>query len=863
VYAGILDGDKGAIFTNAAWLGSQLLEGGPLGVASRGYKWAKGELGALKTGNQSFIDALSKRIGDGNSQQIARFLTTTQKKAPQEFKDIEKAFRVFQELNMRVSKGRVDDAVNNFLRTYTDAGADLANLTPSQLYKDMKNWYDADTLWTDAVKNGLVKMDVDEAARFTPVRWDATTRNAVANAVRGAGDDFQSQWGAVQGIMDQPGVGFGNNNNLVDQIQAIFNQGGTKEEIANAIQQIDAAALVPARVPKAIGNALAKLGYTIAEPAGGRVVPHLELDDTKTLVSSAVNGGDLFEEAVAPSAFISGIARTLERAGLSPEESTETATRALSQSVVANLDNTIAGADLGLFTKGGDSTSGGRVILGKLQQYIENKRGLPGLGRISAGKSAITDIRQMRIDEIQEALGSYSGSRFIQLGRKEAKEVYQAVIKGYQEVPLELRGMGDKIIDTLYRVNPLQKHYSRIQSALRYTYNPFFRTQESVETAILTRAQASNLIWGKSRAELDDAVRILEENRVFTGILPGEAANDNVLGRITANLTKGQKRDLAGLAMDVAKAQDMTIEQLAKEFPEQIDDALRVVVQYPRTGLLASPLARTLNLAFFPMRYNAKVSMLAAQTLAKQPPSVQKAVIHSVYNFKDWLKSDEGIQWQSDNADAIQIFKWITPINSIESTYKILTGPERIGDLGLLGGLPLGVITQVLDGQGIIDINNLYVEPKSGDVFPDYIPQTTKARAATALGDIINTMFTYPGRILGLPGKEKAVRSLIKNIIETDGGDFEKRLNEEDLTPLQRNWIRVLKGDTSEEAIDALYMSPQEGAFNWYTLPPLSLPVRSTVEDFEPVTRRTNLPSKSSGGGGKKPKKRSLPIPTR
>jgi hypothetical protein len=43
-----------------------------------------------------------------------------------------------------------------------------------------------------------------------------------------------------------------------------------------------------------------------------------------------------------------------------------------------------------------------------------------------------------------------------------------------------LRGAGDKAVDWLYKVNPLQKYYSRIQSAMRYTYNPFFKTQEAV-----------------------------------------------------------------------------------------------------------------------------------------------------------------------------------------------------------------------------------------------------------------------------------------------------------------------------------------------------------------------------------------------
>lgn len=861
VYEGILTGDYPKSLRSSAWLGVQLLEGGPIGAFLKSTTWAKGKLGELAHGRQSFIDELSKRIGDGNSSQIARFLTTTQEKAPKEFRNIERAFRIFQESNLRVTSDDVPTAVTNFLRTYTDAGIDLTTVTPSQIYKDMNNWKQADDLWDLAAKAGQLTMSSEEAARFTPVRWDASTRDAVATIVRSAGDSPQAQLEAVEQLANQPGAGFSNNSSLMLLIRRAVGESQSAEDAARIIQGIDAAAITPKYIPKKLSNQLAKLGYTMAEPVGGRTVGRLELEDTRKLVSAAAKGDELFDEAVAPNPQVSHLASFFERTGVSPSESSQYATRALGRSVAANLDKTTAASHFGLSTTT-DNARGGQAILSRLQQYVENKPAARVFGRISAGKSAVVDIRQLTTREIQEALGSVENGKLAKLGRQEAKEIYRAILKGYADVPLELRGLGDRAVDTLFRVNPAQRYYSRIQSALRYTYNPFFRLQEMSETAILSRAQANNLIWNKSRGQLDEAVKILDDNRIFSGVLPGEAASDMVLGRITANLTKTQKRDLAGLALDISESRGIPLEQLVRDFPDEVDDILRVVVQYPRKGLLASPLARTLNLIFFPIRYNTKVSLLAANVLAKQPPSVQKAVIHSGFKMKEWLKSDEGIRWQSTHADAIQLFKWITPVNSIESTYKLLTGNVNgWGDMGVLGGLPLGFITQILDGQGIIDLNKPYVDPKTGNVFPDYIPQTTKARAATALGDILNSMFTYPGRIMGLPGKEATVRTLVKKIIETEGKDFEKRLNEDDLTPLNQAWIRVLKGDTSEEALDALYTSPAEGEFNGYTLPPLEIPIRPAVEARPLPKRRKNLPKKSSKSRGRKPKKTALPMP--
>ena len=170
----------------------------------------------------------------------------------------------------------------------------------------------------------------------------------------------------------------------------------------------------------------------------------------------------------------------------------------------------------------------------------------------------------------------------------------------------------------------------------------------------------------------------MDEARIFTSSLYGEAAQDQVLGRITANITQGQKRDLAGLALDMAKKKGTTIDDMIINHADELDDALRVIVQYPKKGFLASPLARTLNLAFFPMRYNLKVTKVAAEALAKQPPYIQKAVLHSLFTMGDWLKSDEGIRWQQQHQDAIRLLNWVTPINSIAYTMNLLTNKPHI-----------------------------------------------------------------------------------------------------------------------------------------------------------------------------------------
>lgn len=839
---GIITGDYPQALRSAGWLSLNMINGGPLGKAFEVLGRGNKKVGQLAYGKGSVIDELSRRIGDGNSTQIARMINQVAKKAPGEAKEVEDTFRIIVERAMRVSGDDPVLAAENILRTY--GARDLSKLAATDIYRDARNWrsaYDAtQEELQKMVKKGLITED--QAKRVIPVRVDAGTRDTIADTVYNA-DGPDNAWRAIQKMAEQPAEGWGNNPNFMAEIEKIIKTATSPEEAAKAIRAIDAAELKPQFVSKALQKKVAKYGFAIAEPMGRLEVGYVDPSDTRKLVTSAVKGGnELFDEAIAPNPGLNAVANFVEKVGMSPRSSNVIASKVLAENVVSNLDNTVA-AQLGLNAKG-NVPRGGQAILSELQRYIENKKGLLG-----AGKSAASDLRQLTYKEIQEALPG------LKLTRGDARQLSNAIKQGYLDVPLDVRGAGDKIVDALYRYNPLHKTYSRIQAAARYSYNPFFRVQERVETKVLSHALGNNLIWNKSRGQLDEVAQKLDDAKIFSSSLYGEAAQDQVIGRITANITKGQKRDLAGLAMDIANRKGMNIDDLIRNHPEDIDDALRVVVQYPRKGILASPLARTLNVAFFPMRYNAKVTYLAAKVLSKQPPYIQKAVLHSVLNMKDWLQSDEGIRWQSENQEAIKLLNWITPVNSITYAHNLLTNrPDEASDLGMLGGLPLGVISQILDSQGIINLSNPYLDKKTGDVFPKYIPETTKAKAATALTDLLGSMFTYPGRTLGLPGKGEGLRSVVKTFIDTNGKDFEKRLDESQLTELDRKWIKVLKGDTSPEAIDALYNSPAPGQFNWYTLPPASLPFKQPLPE-----RRTDLPSKASTRT-KKTKKIAQPI---
>ena len=556
-----------------------------------------------------------------------------------------------------------------------------------------------------------------------------------------------------------------------------------------------------------------------------------------------VSGKELFDEAVNPVPAFAAVSNILKRFGLSPEASNRVAYQRLSESFAENLSQLQGATDLGL--KEQDAKQGAKFIISRLQNFIDEQRPSRGLNVLTLNKnkqSALQDIRQMYTKEIAQAL---------HISEESAKKVKGAILKAYTDVPMELRGLGTKLVDYAYKV-PMVPEMYRIQSALRYTYNPFFRSQEVIETKLLSHMKANNLVWMKSKKTLDEAWAKLDNTELFTGAYTGQAAQDLTLGRMHANLLLTQRRDLAGLALDIAEKKGVSLDYMLQKSPEELIDALKVIVQYPTKGPLNSPLARTLNIAFFPMRYNLKVADMVAKEVSKLPATVQTAFIHSMFKFSDWLQSNEGIQWQSDNADVIGLFKYFTPYGNLESVFSTLnkglnrTMPNSIGELGLLGGLPFGFISQMIDAQGggslgPFKFDTPYVNQKTGEVLPDYIPVTLRAKAAVAIQTLLGSLFTYPGRIIGLPGKSSLIRKQVDVFLNTKSSDYIKNYRTEDLTPVQQKWVNLLQhpDQITDDTLDELYTSPADGQFEFYTLPvDLPAPILTVNPKVKTSTRR-------------------------
>lgn len=885
IYDDINDGNVQGAVGRVAFLTTLAFDGGIFGIAGKGSK-ALGRMiqsyttrgvgrlpditlsAAIKNaalGRASFLDNLASSTADGSPRAWKDWL-----ERPGSPKDIQRrtdALRVMQEMNLR----RWDDDVNMAVQGMVDhynvhMGFNLSRITFEEVMdREVKYISDYRKLEAQIAKGKIMDKDGNVLMKGQ-VALGSLSREA-REEIAGRFALLKSKESRVAYIeaMRENGVFWAQNEIMYAKMVDIATSTRNVQKLTKRVMDVDTGETLVG-IPNSLKKALAKDGYVAIRPVSNELRV-MEVEDTRNLVTSLIDeGDDAFELATAPMPSLNMFTVWMKRVGLSPVANNHTANKALRESVAGSLAGTRALSEL---TKRIPSEklaqrdlvpAAGGVIM-KLQRYIENKRPLfENQTSLLTRTSSLTDIRQMSTKEIREALNS----RTFKVSRDQAVEIQRAIRQGYIDVPLEMRGLGDRAVDALFRYVPGAAAYNRFQASLRYTYNPFFRTQEVVETQAFAKLEANTLLWGRTKGQLDNTVATLERMGVFSEELVGNAAmrEDVVIGRITSHLLPTQKRQLAGLAETIAQRKGMAVADYAARYPDELADALKVIVQYPTRGALATPLARTINLAFWPMRYNIKVASMTAKILARQSPTVQYAVINSAFKVGDWLKSDEGLAWQAQYSGAIGFLRWVTPFGTIQQTLTMLRGnTASVSDLGQLGGLPFGFIFQLLDSYRVFDsipgitYATPYVDPKTGEIYSDRVPKTLKGYTAMAIEDFINHTFTYPGRIVGLPGKGAIVRRVSGVFVDTNGSDYERIVREDKLTELQKRQAEIIKsknaGDYTEEELLTLYTAPS----GLWSTPSLSLlfgvpvtdsqtqsPLQALAEKYQTQLRGIELP---------------------
>lgn len=795
VYQKLDDKKYGAAVQQLAFNAALLLSGGPIGQALKYAGKGIGVASGAVFGRSSFLDELSKGIGDGSPDGLYKAISQIKDTAIQ--KEVAQNLSAVEATNLAATTGKDPVAaawrVLNGMAAYE--GMSMNQFTHEEALNNMVNFAKAQRLANDVAKS-------HNLGPITVGRLDARDLNDISTQLSVAAPASRAQlWESLKASSQNKA--WAHNDNFDRQIKNLITGHEGASELHAAIQNIRAGFRVEG-FPAVVAKQLAKMGYIPIKP----VKLEAPFQEGAGALSSrfAEKNQDFFLKTVQPLPVLSSIGTMITHMGLSPSASTSRVYQMFNNNLSENIANSSA---IRMFAdKGGSDLETADNLIKRLSNYAHTPQTF-------AQKAApITDLRQMTTGDIMKALPEIS--------KAEAKEIKGAVMDAMLQVPLQVRGLGDKLVDASYKL-PGQRAYLRIEQGARFAWNPFFKAKLTAKTELLAQAEAGGkfptvggmdkilaVVFPDKYRQLDKVRGVLREGGMFDEkvakygeALTGEAANDT--GVASANLTHkllpSQERSIAGLISVQADRFNLSVEDFVKYQPDVVRDTIQMIAQYDRNSVfLHSAMARTLNVAFFPFRFEYKVASIMARNLAQRSVLTQLAVINGMYRAHDWLNSSEGVAWYSQNAEVIGLLKYFTPVQTLGEVSNILgLKGDSIGAYGDLGGLPFGWIPKLLDAEGLTDFGGAYVEPKRGETFPDYIPVTVKAKLAVAIQEIVGSIYTYPGVTAGLPSKKGIDQNIAFSIT---GASKKSDFNQvtPDVSQRQQNFAQMVQAANPQAA---------------------------------------------------------------
>lgn len=769
-----LNQDKyGAAMKNLGFNALLMLSGGPMGFAMKYGKGALGKVSAATFERSTFVDTLGTTFKENSTEAVYRYLSTQKDFSDYKFfqngkivtLDSKAAMdRLVQNIhdteaiNM-VGKAKNDPAgaairLANGMEAYE--GISMRNFTTHEALVNMNNFAEAQRI-ADFYGNGRTTV-----GRVAP--WDI--QNIVKQVSPKLGANRQTAHDTLTELINA-NVGnkaWANNDNFIRQVRALIDKYPNGKKFAAAMKNIKAQSSLK-DFPKDIAKQLGKMGYIPISP-GKLEAPYVQGRTGPLLSKYAQEGDEFFNRAVQPLPGLGHFGTALTMMGVSPLSSEDASYRMYNGALAERLSKVPLKGKL----VGENGLETADNITKKLSSWAAklNKGQVQRGGLNLAGhriRPPIQDLKMLLDKDIAAAL---------KVDQSTAHDIGQAIRNAALDIPLATRGLGDRAVDVLNNI-PLFRSYIRIQGAGRFAWNPFFEAKVATKTELAAQLRSGGKmpvvlenIVGKgpaiesTRQLMRDEGRFSTQSgglREVTAGTEAESSGTAITGEsLNRKLLPVQERTIAGMVNKMADKVGLTPSQFLEQFPQQVKDEVSMIAHYDaRSSFLHSPMVRTLNFAFFPFRFEAKVASIMAQSLAERSMLTQVAVISGLMNAHTWLNSPEGMAWYSKNSNVIKFLTYFSPVTTLSTFYNSIDAGIH-GDLKdvannwELGGLPLGFIPQILNDEGL-NIQPGYVNPSTGQATPKEVPITARAQLQVAVGDLLGSLFTYPGAELGLPSK--------------------------------------------------------------------------------------------------------------
>jgi hypothetical protein len=158
------------------------------------------------------------------------------------------------------------------------------------------------------------------------------------------------------------------------------------------------------------------------------------------------------------------------------------------------------------------------------------------------------------------------------------------------------------------------------------------------------------------------------------------------------------------------------------------------------TGFLTSPLMKTINVIWFPVRFESKVIAQTAKWLGSLSPIAKLEVMSNWINASNWSQTDEGMAWRNKNASLwAGTLRYLLPYENIgETISSAMNGKLFGGNTGMIGGLPFGWLINIMQDLAFLP-EETQTNPVTGRDVQKQVPKEilSMTTATTVVEDIL------------------------------------------------------------------------------------------------------------------------------
>ena len=259
------------------------------------------------------------------------------------------------------------------------------------------------------------------------------------------------------------------------------------------------------------------------------------------------------------------------------------------------------------------------------------------------------------------------------------------------------------------------------------------------------------------------------------------------------------------MGMNLTDALAFTYENGVKKYnnPQVVQmmrEATQSVFHYS-PGILTSPLVKTMNIVWFPFRFQAKTVQLAAKWLNDLTPANRLVAINNWVHFANWAGTDEGIEWRRTNRNVLyNIVAYTTAYEQLgQSAEAVSKGRLFGGNTGLIGGVPLGFLVNLARELAFLPEDPDQFDPKTGRPFQKEIPRdvVSAASLSVSLEQLLISIspstpyYSLTGGIIQGVSVRNMIMSLVRQVVGSSREALEDRDPTKGRQRLEKDFRRV------------------------------------------------------------------------